>query len=336
MILQTSKYPIEFYENFQDFLFNFIFDNHTFFLFDANFYELWNEKFSFIPFEQILIIPSGEQYKNIETLQKIWKFLIEKNADRKSNLICVGGGVVGDMGGFAAATFMRGIPFIQIPTTLLSMVDSSVGGKTAIDFLEFKNIIGAFHFPQKVIICKEFLNTLNERHIIAGKAEMFKHAMIYNKSHFNDLEPLTLKSIYHSIEIKNYFVENDPYEKNIRKALNLGHTLGHAFETYALKNHYDLLHGEAVWLGMYHEMNIFYQLNWISDEVFHEFCQLIKPYIKKISFPLNKTFIEKSSEFILMDKKKSHQEITFSVVNKLGNFELKNINIFEFYNTLKK
>ncbi len=336
MILQTSKYPIEFYENFQDFLWNFSFNEKTYFLIDSNFYELWRDKFSFLHNNQIFIVPSGEEHKNLETLQKIWKFLCDNQADRKSVLVCLGGGVVGDMGGFAAACFMRGIPFIQIPTTLLSMVDSSVGGKTAIDFFNFKNIIGAFYFPQKVLICKEFLNSLPDRHILAGKAEMFKHAIINDYNHLFDLKEINSKSIYHSVKIKNHFVENDPYEKNIRKALNFGHTLGHAFETCALKNHQDLLHGEAVWLGMYWEMFYFHQFQWITDEVFYEFFRNIEPFLEKIPFNLNFDFLQRSFNYIIMDKKKAHQEIVFPIVKKLGSFELQSVNIQEFLDLLKK
>ncbi len=336
MILHTSQYPIEFYENFYDFLLNFSFNEKTYFLIDSNFYELWKNKLEFIPNQQIFIIPSGEEHKNVETLQNIWKFLCNQEADRKSVLVCFGGGVVGDMGGFAAACFMRGIPFIQVPTTLLSMVDSSVGGKTAIDFLNFKNIIGAFYFPQKVIICKEFLTTLSDRHILAGKAEMFKHAVIKNYDHLYDLENISLESIYHSVKIKNYFVENDPYEKNIRKALNFGHTLGHAFETCALKNHQYLLHGEAVWLGMYWEMFHFHKFQWITDDVFYEFQRNIEPFLLNFPFKFSLDFFHQSLDYITMDKKKTHQEIVLPVIKKLGSFELKIVNINEFLGLLKK
>lgn len=336
MILKTSKYPIYFYENYNELIKKLLSLHKTLYIFDEFFFRLWNNHFGDVPKEKYLIIPSGEKYKNIENLQRIWKFLCKNEADRNTNLICIGGGVIGDMGGFAAATYMRGIPFIQVPTTLLSMVDSSVGGKTAIDFENYKNTIGAFYFPKMVLICNEFLNTLSERQILAGQAEMFKHAVIHEKNHLNNLKIITLQSIYHSVKIKNFFVEKDPYEKDIRKALNFGHTLGHAFESYALKNHMDLLHGEAVWWGMFWEMYFFEKFHWIETSVFQEFQQLINGNLQKMNFQIDKECIKASLPLIALDKKKVNQDLVLPVIKKIGHFELKKVNIKEFIKKIEE
>lgn len=336
MILETSKYPIEFCENSNELTKKLLSLQKSLYIFDETFFQLWNSHFGEVLNENYLIIPSGEKYKNIENLQKIWKFLCENEADRNTNLICIGGGVIGDMGGFAAATYMRGIPFVQVPTTLLSMVDSSVGGKTAIDFEDYKNTIGAFYFPKIVLICNEFLKTLPKRQILAGQAEMFKHAVIHEKNHLNDLKIITLDSIYHSVKIKNFFVERDPYEKDIRKALNFGHTLGHAFESYALKNHMDLLHGEAVWWGMFWEMYFFEKFNWIETHIFQKFHQLINENLLKISFQIDKEYIKSSLPLIALDKKKINYDLVFPVIKEIGHFELKKVNIKEFIRKIEE
>ena len=202
---------------------------------------------------QIIKIESGERNKNIETCQKIWQNLLNNNADRKALLINLGGGVISDMGGFCASTYKRGIDFINIPTTLLAMVDATIGGKTGIDFGFQKNMIGLFSLAKTVLIDATFLKTLNYRQIKSGKAEMLKHGLIANEQHFTQIISSAIPNldlIKASIAIKQEIVSTDPFEKGIRKSLNFGHTLGHALEAYYLANNLDILHGEAIAQGM--------------------------------------------------------------------------------------
>lgn len=220
--------------------------------------------------DALYVIPAGEQHKELETAQSIWEFLLQAGADRHSLLINLGGGVIGDMGGFCAATYMRGIDFIQVPTTLLSMVDASVGGKLAIDFKRFKNLIGVFRNPGQVIICPDFLNTLPHRIWESGLAEMVKHALIADISAWENLVTIGHvrevsmetweKLICQSVMIKRDIVEEDPKEQGRRAILNFGHSIGHALEAVLLKTRVNLLHGEAVAWGMVAEA-------WISHEV---------------------------------------------------------------------
>lgn len=201
----------------------------------------------------VIEIRSGETFKNVETCSFIWESLLEHKLDRQSLLINLGGGVITDMGGFSASCFKRGIDFINIPTTLLAMVDASIGAKTGVDFGYQKNMIGLFSPAQKVLIDPTFLKTLEQRQILSGKAEMLKHGIIASKNHFDKIvssESIELESIKESIEIKAKIVAQDPTENGLRKSLNFGHTLGHALETWSLKNDKDILHGEAVAQGM--------------------------------------------------------------------------------------
>lgn len=211
------------------------------------------------PFE-VIKIQAGEVHKTIETCQVIWNQLFTLAADRNSLLVNLGGGVIGDMGGFCAATFKRGMPFVQMPTTLLSQVDASIGGKLGVDFANVKNSIGIFQNPQDVFISPEFLRTLPKRELRSGFAEIIKHALIADRQRWEEL--LSIESIDNleisefakfllpSLGIKKQIVEIDPYEKGLRKALNFGHTIGHAVESMALETENTLLHGEAVAIGM--------------------------------------------------------------------------------------
>src|ERR1700758_1124811 len=218
----------------------------------------------------IIEINAGEESKSIDFCVGVWKMLIDFGADRQSLLINLGGGVISDMGGFAASTFKRGIDFVHVPTTLLSQVDASVGGKTGIDLDNIKNIIGTFTQPKAVFIEHEFLRTLPPRQILSGLAEMLKHGLIadatyWNELKYSDLDNPSAALVYHSIEIKNKVVIADPHEKGIRKSLNFGHTVGHAIETYSLMNDKDpLSHGEAIAVGMICEAYISHQRTGLS------------------------------------------------------------------------
>src|SRR6201996_7947995 len=213
----------------------------------------------------LIEVASGEENKNIDFCTGIWKMLIDFGADRKALMINLGGGVVSDLGGFAASTFKRGIDFVHVPTTLLSQVDASVGGKTGIDIDSIKNIIGTFTQPKAVFIEYSFIETLPARQILSGLAEMLKHGLIADAAYWEMLKNSDLKKpgadlIYLSIAIKNRVVIEDPHEKGIRKSLNFGHTIGHAIETYSLLNDKDpLSHGEAIAIGMICEAYLAHQ-----------------------------------------------------------------------------
>ncbi len=201
-----------------------------------------------------VIVPAGEEHKNLETVSHLWKSFLENGLDRKSTVIALGGGVIGDMSGFAASTYMRGIDWIGIPTTLLSMVDASLGGKTGFDLPEGKNLIGSFHPPKLVLADPNLLLTLPERELVSGMAEVVKHGIISDPELFDlckqgmgwvkqNLEEIVKRAMTVKIKV----IEEDPYEKGIRAALNLGHTVGHAVE---LVSKFELRHGEAVAIGM--------------------------------------------------------------------------------------
>jgi len=191
----------------------------------------------------ILEVPAGEEVKSFETCNKLWKELTNNGADRNSVLINLGGGVISDLGGFVASTFKRGIRYVNLPTTLLSMVDASVGGKVGIDMNGLKNQVGLFANPQAVFIIPEFLDTLPHEHYVNGFAEIIKHALIYEKNYWEELSSKPLDEISDwreiiewCIEIKNYFVMEDPLDTGFRKVLNFGHTIGHAVETFSFQN----------------------------------------------------------------------------------------------------
>ena len=204
----------------------------------------------------IIEIPSGERNKNITTCNLIWEELTNNKFDRDSILINLGGGVIGDIGGFCASTYKRGIDFIHIPTTLLAMADGSIGGKLAIDFNNLKNQIGLFTNPKSVIIDPDFLDTLPEDQLISGFAEIVKHALISDKNLWETIKATPFKKlaweeiITISAELKNRIILNDPKEKGERKKLNFGHTFGHAIESYYLEKGAPILHGEGIFMGM--------------------------------------------------------------------------------------
>jgi len=264
----------------------------------------------------IIEVKSGEHNKTISTCNYIWEKLTENQFDKNSLLINLGGGVIGDMGGFCASTFKRGIHFIQIPTTLLSMVDASIGGKLAIDFKNFKNQIGLFNNPKTVLIYPEFLDTLPKKILKSGFSEVVKHALIADRDLWNNIsskrfEDLDwLKIITTSVSIKNNIVLSDPYEIDMRKKLNFGHTYGHAIESFYLKKGTPVLHGEAVFAGMILET----QLSNLHPEEKLE----IKNYIlSNFSLP----FFPKKSDllpFLINDKKNKLGKISFSLLNQIG------------------
>ncbi len=264
----------------------------------------------------------GEENKNIDFCIGIWKTLLDFGADRKCLMINLGGGVITDMGGFVASTYKRGIDFINIPTTLLSQVDASVGGKTGIDIDNVKNMVGTFSLPKAVFIEHVFLTTLSKRELLSGFSEMIKHGLIADAAYYkqlknSDYQHIEPQAIYRSVQIKNEVVTEDPLEKGLRKILNFGHTIGHAVETYALTHDKKpLTHGEAIAIGMICEA-------FLSAK----YCNLTSDELNDISTNIGSiypkyTIKEKSFKALLSlmesDKKNEDGQIMFSLLDKIG------------------
>ncbi len=278
---------------------------------------------------QKLIIPSGEANKKLESVAKIWEFLSAKGADRTSLLINMGGGMLTDLAGFAASTFKRGIGFINIPTTLLSQVDASVGGKTGINFSGLKNEVGTFREPVAVIINSNFLKTLDRKNLLSGVAEMIKHGLIKDPAHLEEIKTFDFEKtdynrlqeiIRHSVEVKKFFVHNDPFEKNIRKALNFGHTAGHALESLSFKQNRPVLHGYAVAWGMIPEL----YLSVIKCGFDQQECDNISRWLLKIfgQFRIENEAIEQLYEWMTHDKKNEGGRINFTLLREPGQIEI--------------
>lgn len=278
---------------------------------------------------EIIEIENGEEHKNIETCLQLWHSLTELGGDRKSLLINLGGGVVTDIGGFIACTFKRGIDFINVPTTLLSMVDASVGGKNGVDLGQLKNQIGIIREPKAVIVVSSFLETLPQLEMRSGLAEMLKHGLIYDRNYWNKFKNLSdLKSedleglIHESIQIKNKIVSEDLTENGIRKALNFGHTLGHAIESYFLENETKtkLLHGEAVAVGMILESHISYEKKLLSKEEYYEIKYILKDIYDTILF--DDEDIQKIIELLIYDKKNEFGKIQYALLDGIGKIKI--------------
>ena len=275
----------------------------------------------------IVTVKQGEQSKNIDNYQLVMNTLIENGFTRTDCLVSIGGGVVGDLGGFISSTYMRGIDFYNVPTTLLSQVDSSIGGKTAIDYNGIKNIIGSFYTPKCVLIDPNTLKTLDKRQLHAGLVEAIKMACTCSSSLFeiisksknleNDIDEI----IFQSLQIKQKIVEEDLEEKGLRRVLNFGHTLGHIIES---ASNYKLLHGECVGIGM---------LSFSSDKARKQIKKLLKKYNLPTSYDLSLKDIE---EYLIHDKKKTGDYIWIVSVENIGSYDLKKIKIDELYNKLKE
>jgi len=299
---------------------------------EENVNRLWVSKYdSFFAENGIrkIVIPPDEHNKKIDSVTKIWKFLSENGADRKSLLINIGGGMLTDLAGFAASTFKRGIDFLNIPTTLLSQVDASVGGKTGINFNGLKNEIGTFQEPVAVIINTDFLKTIDRENFISGFAEMIKHGLIKNTDHLLELKEFDTENIdydllqeiiRHSVNVKEYFVANDPTEKNIRKALNFGHTFGHAFESLSLEQNRPILHGFAVAYGMIAELFLSAEVCNFPKTDFEELNNwLLKIYGK---FEISDSDFDRLFELITHDKKNESERINFTLLPEIGKMKI--------------
>ncbi len=263
-----------------------------------------------------IVIPAGEQYKNIETAQYIWSKLIENHADRKSLLINVGGGMVTDIGGFAASCYQRGIDFINIPTTLLAMVDAAVGGKTGIDFQGLKNQIGLFSKPLAVVVLFEFLETLPKRELQSGLAEIIKYGFIVDKSFLDAKLPLSPDFIAQAIDAKDKITKADATEQGMRKILNFGHTIGHALETYLIDTHENITHGEGVAIGMVPALYLSEKYFALNPEIISYYKNVYKQNFNRFDF--NGISTEKLLEIMLHDKKNESGDIRFVLIKDYG------------------
>ncbi len=290
--------------------------------------EIWVSKLdNFFESKKIqkVVIPAGESNKKIESVAKIWEFLSENGGDRKSLLINIGGGMLTDLAGFAATSFKRGIDFLNVPTTLLSQVDASVGGKTGFNFNGLKNEIGSFKEPIAVLINTNFLKTIDSENFISGYAEMIKHGLIYSPEHLEELKAfdfvninydLLQEIIRHSVNVKEYFVSNDLTENNIRKALNLGHTVGHAFESLAMEQKRPILHGFGVACGMITELFLSVKMCNFPKSDFLELTKwMLEVYGK---FEITENDFERLFQFMTHDKKNESGRINFTLLPKIG------------------
>jgi 3-dehydroquinate synthase len=330
--IHTETYSIHFNSSCYTHLNSFISANNfsnIFILVDANTHEyclpkLMSNLNTEIPLE-IIEIEAGEQHKTIDTCVGVWNTLSDLGADRKSLILNLGGGVVTDLGGFVACTFKRGIKYINIPTTLLAMVDASVGGKTGVDLGTLKNQVGIINSGEMVLIDTSFLETLPQNQLKSGLAEMLKHGLIYDRAYWNkltDLSKLTLNDldalIYESVEIKNSIISKDPFENGMRKHLNFGHTLGHAIESYFLSdpNTEELLHGEAVAIGMVLECFLSAELLQFPKEDLKTVSKVINNMYNSIE--IKPTDHEAIIELLKYDKKNEHGNINFVLLEAIG------------------
>lgn len=280
----------------------------------------------------LISITSGDENKHIDSAVAIWKYLSEHGATRKSLMINVGGGMITDIGGFTASTFKRGIPYINVSTTLLGAVDAATGGKTGINFLGLKNEIGVFAPAKEVLINIDFFQTLDHKNLLSGYAEMLKHALIDTPSELEkimcyDLKKFDLQELkpllINSFRIKERVVEADPFEANIRKALNLGHTFGHALESHSHFTNKPVLHGYAVMWGLLCELHLSaVKLNFPKD-ILLEIRDLANTHYGKYKF--DSADYEKLFEYMTHDKKNDSKEINFTLLSGVGEVKINQI-----------
>ena len=266
------------------------------------------------------VISPGEKNKTISTCMEIWNAMTDAQLDRKAIVLNIGGGVLGDMGGFCASIYKRGIRFINIPTTLLSQVDASVGGKLGVDFNGLKNHLGVFNEPTAILISPKFLETLPDQELRSGFAEIIKHGLIRDKAYFESLDITDWRKsnwknlIQHSVEIKKSVVTEDPKEVGLRKILNFGHTIGHAFETFYLDGSKHLLHGEAIAMGMICEAWLSQQKLGLSNSELQTISQTFLKIFGKVEIEEKEPVLE----FCIQDKKNEGSALMFSLLKSIG------------------
>lgn len=273
---------------------------------------------------QVVEIPSGESGKSIEICQRVWEALDDLGADRKAVLINLGGGVIGDLGGFVAATFKRGIRFFQVPTSLLAQVDAAIGGKVGINNGGLKNQVGLFAFPQGVYIDPDFLDTLPRNHLTGGFAEMIKHALIASPEYWQQIKEVSFydmdtlrNAIWRSVEIKQAIVAKDPREGELRKALNFGHTIGHALESYSMESDVRTLHhGEAVAAGMICEAFISHRFRLLDKEELRDITSFVFSHFAKVK--IEQAVYHRIVELMRHDKKNYDDKIRMTLLDGIG------------------
>ena len=265
-----------------------------------------------------IVIKAGEQHKNLQTVQRIWKTLMKHHADRNALLINLGGGTITDLGGFAASTYKRGIKFINVPTTLLGMIDASIGGKTGIDFGGAKNQIGTFAEAEEVIVDPVFLETLPQRELLSGLAEMLKYGFIADakllEANLENYQDYVLRAG----EIKREIVAQDPTEKGLRKVLNFGHTLGHAIESHCLTTDYPLLHGEAVALGMLGALWLSVKQSGLDEQVLKDYETKLPMLLSEAQITLSEADLEPILGYLAYDKKNKGEKPQFVLLEAIG------------------
>lgn len=265
-----------------------------------------------------IVIKAGEQHKNLQTVQRIWKTLLKHHADRNALLINLGGGTITDLGGFAASTYKRGIKFINIPTTLLAMVDASIGGKTGIDFGGAKNQIGTFAEAEAVLVKPDFLITLPPRELLSGLAEMLKYGFVVDANLLNVNLENYQQHIFRCGEIKRDIVAKDPTEKGLRKILNFGHTFGHAIESHCLTTDHPLLHGEAVALGMVGSLWLSIKQCGLDEKVLQDFERQLPMLLSEAETSLSEADIEPILGYLVHDKKNKGEKPQFVLLEAVG------------------
>ena len=276
-----------------------------------------------LPFFVGLTVAAGENSKTIATASGLWERLLSENADKGSVLLCLGGGMISDLGGFSAAVFKRGMDCVFVPTSLMAQVDAAIGGKNALNFGGAKNQIGLFYLPKAVFLFPQFLQTLPEREIWSAYAEMLKHGLIADKDYWNELKNLQsasqiidIKYIKKSVEIKTAICQQDEQEKHIRKKLNFGHTVGHALEAFFLSTDTPLSHGEAVAMGMVAEARISWQMGLLSEDELAEITDFLRG---KFVFPqVNNTDYQSIVSLMNADKKRKGNRLNFTLLKEVG------------------
>ncbi|MDT0552014.1 3-dehydroquinate synthase [Urechidicola vernalis] len=332
----SDNYYVHFNEKCYTELNNYISENKpskVFVLVDENTeehcYPLFIAKLETTSAIEVIEIESGEENKNLDTCTSLWNVLTDLGADRKSLLINVGGGVITDMGGFVASTFKRGISFINVPTTLLSMVDASVGGKTGVDLGVLKNQIGVFSNPEMVLVDTLYLQTVSSRELTSGMAEILKYGLTYDAKLWGEIiqcNYLNISSkheiIYRSIEIKNEVVKEDPKEGGLRKILNFGHTLGHAIESHHLESEHlkTLTHGEAIAIGMITEAYLSHKLLGLPKATLNNVKNSIVAIFDKVE--INSNEYSAILELLKHDKKNDSGQVNFVLLEDLEKFKL--------------
>ncbi len=316
--------------------------SEVFALCDKNTYQHCFPKLETIfKLENVMVVLDGEKNKDLAATHFIWQKLLEIQADRSCLLVNIGGGMITDLGGFSASVFKRGINFVNIPTTLLAIIDASVGGKTAINFEGVKNVIGSFSKPEATIINPGFLNTLNERQLKSGFAEMLKHALLSGGEMYERLfhpefffSLINGKDIVSSIRFKAEIVKTDFTEQGIRRQLNIGHSLGHAFESYFMDKQSSLLHGEAVAAGLLAEC----YLSSLHDELPNVYLEIIAPAVKQLFHwqTIPEEHFAEIIRFINQDKKNTHSTLQFALIRKPGEWFMSNtVKESEIFQTLE-